>query len=98
MTITPIKNIHNVEGYPFTLGRSRIYTEMQYIRASVIPQTLPLKLGSNVIPTLASVLETLNYDHWDLTRPRRRRQRQKAIGFMSKTTALHVHHAFGIFL
>ena len=25
--------------------------------------------------------------------PRRQRQRQKTIGFMSKTTALHVHHA-----
>ena len=25
---------------------------------------------------------------------RRQRQRQKTIGFMSKTTALHVHHAF----
>ena len=63
MTITPIKNMHNVEGHPFTLSRSRIYTEMQYIRASVIPQTLPLKLGSNVVPTLESVHETLKYDH-----------------------------------
>ena len=27
-------------------------------------------------------------------RPRRQQQRQKTIGFMSKTTALHVHHAF----
>ena len=25
---------------------------------------------------------------------RRQQQRQKTIGFMSKTTALHVHHAF----
>ena len=25
--------------------------------------------------------------------PRRHRQRQKTLGFMSKTTALHVHHA-----
>ena len=98
MTITPIKNIHNVQGYPFTLGTSRIYTEMQYTRTSVIPQTLPLKLASNVIPTLESVHETLKYDHRDLTRPRRGRQRQKTIGFMSKTTALHVHQAFGIFL
>ena len=55
--------MHNVEGHPFTLSRSRIYTEMQYIRASVIPQTLPLKLGSNVVPTLESVHETLKYDH-----------------------------------
>ena len=98
MIITPIKNIHNVEGYPFTLGRSRIYTEMQYIRTSVIPQTLPLKLGSNMIPSLESVHETLKYYHRDLTRPRRGRQRQKTIGFMSKTIALHVHHAFGIIL
>ena len=32
----------------------------------------------------------------DLTKPRRRRQRerQKTIGLMSKTTTLHVHHAF----
>ena len=33
----------------------------------------------------------------DLKQPRRRRrlqQRQKTIGFMAKTTALHVHHAF----
>ena len=63
MTITPIKNIQNVEGYPFTLGSSRIYTEMQYIRTSVIPQTLPLKLASNVVPTLESVHETLKCDH-----------------------------------
>ena len=63
MTITPIKNIQNVKEYPFTLGSSRIYTEMQYIRTSVIPQTLPLKLASNVVPTLESVHETLKYDH-----------------------------------
>ena len=32
----------------------------------------------------------------DLTKPRRRRQRErtKTIGLMSKTTTLHVHHAF----
>ena len=32
----------------------------------------------------------------DLTKPRRRRQRerQKTIGLISKTTTLHVHHAF----
>ena len=32
----------------------------------------------------------------DLTKPRRRRQRerQETIGFMSKTTTLHVHHGF----
>ena len=29
-----------------------------------------------------------------LKRPRRRRQLQKTIGLMIKTTALHVHHAF----
>ena len=29
-----------------------------------------------------------------LQRPRRRRQLQKTIGLMLKTTALHVHHAF----
>ena len=63
MRITLIKNIHNFEGYPSILGRSLIYTEMQYIRTSVIPQTLPLKLGSNVVPTLESVHETLKYDH-----------------------------------
>ena len=27
-------------------------------------------------------------------RRRQQQQRQKTIGFMSKTTALHVHHAF----
>ena len=31
---------------------------------------------------------------WDLNQRRRQQQRQKTIGFMSKTTALHVHHAF----
>ena len=71
---------------------------MQYIRTSVIPQTLPLKLGSNVSPTFGSVHETLRYDHRDLTRPRRGRQRQKMIVFMSKTTVLQVHRASGIFL
>ena len=55
-----IKNKHNIKGYPFTLGSSRIYTEMQYIRTSVIPQTMTLKLGSNVVPTLESVHETLS--------------------------------------
>ena len=30
----------------------------------------------------------------DLKKPPRRRQRKKTIGFMSKTTTLHVHHAF----
>ena len=30
----------------------------------------------------------------DLTKPRRRRQRQKAMGSVSKTTTLHVHHVF----
>ena len=70
---------------------------MQYIRTSVIPQTLPLKLGSNVIPTFGSVHETLRYDHRDLTRPWRGRQRQKMIVFMSKTTVRQVHRAFGIF-
>ena len=31
----------------------------------------------------------------NLTKPRRRRQRERqAIGLMSKTTTLHVHHAF----
>ena len=35
----------------------------------------------------------------DLTKLRRRRRRQKAIGLVSKTTTLHVHHAFSyIFL
>ena len=29
-----------------------------------------------------------------LRRRRRQQQRQKPIGFMTKTTALHVHHAF----
>ena len=35
---------------------------------------------------------------WELMQPQRRRQRQrqrqKTVSFMSKTTALHVHHAF----
>ena len=30
----------------------------------------------------------------DLNKRKRQQQRQKTIGFMSKTTALHVHHAF----
>ena len=39
---------------------------------------------------------TLVHVNTDLTKPRRRRQRerQKTIGLMSKTTTLHVHHAF----
>ena len=39
---------------------------------------------------------TLVHVNRDLTKPRRRRQRerQKTIGLMSKTTTLHVHHAF----
>ena len=33
---------------------------------------------------------------WELMQPQRRRQRQrqKTVSFMSKTTALHMHHAF----
>ena len=45
---------------------------------------------------------TLVHVNRDLTKPRRRRrrrrrrqrERQKTIGLMSKTTTLHVHHAF----
>ena len=39
---------------------------------------------------------TADYDNRDLTKLRRRRQRerQKTIGLMSKTTTLHVHHDF----
>ena len=39
---------------------------------------------------------TLVHVNRDLTNPRRRRQRerQKTLGLMSKTTTLHVHHAF----
>ena len=39
---------------------------------------------------------TADYDNRDLTqlRQRRQRERQKTIGLMSKTTTLHVHHAF----
>ena len=38
----------------------------------------------------------LALENRDLTKPRRRRQqeRQKTIGLMSKTTTLHVHHAY----
>ena len=43
-----------------------------------------------------SPTRSLKKNSRDLTKPRRRRQRerQKTIGLMSKTTNLHVHHAF----
>ena len=44
------------------------------------------------------IIETsvFKYENWKLKQPprRRQRQRQKTIGFMSKTTGLHVHHVF----
>ena len=50
--------------------------------------------GSFLFPT-GNVLN-VRVNIRNLTKPRRRRQRerQKTIGLMSKTTALHVHHAF----
>ena len=40
------------------------------------------------------ILRSRHYDIRDLTKLRRRRQLQKAIGLVSKTTILHEHHAF----
>ena len=40
------------------------------------------------------ILRSRHYDFRDLTKLRRRRQLQKAIGLVSKTTILHEHHAF----
>ena len=49
------------------------------------------KKGSNTAPMPAS---TSPQNIRDLTKPRRRRQRHKAIGLVSKTTTLHEHRAF----
>ena len=63
-----------------------------------------VRIGQNLLnetPVERSVLAYfanyhLSSSNRDLTKPRRRRQRerQKTIGLMSKTTTLHVHHAF----
>ena len=39
-------------------------------------------------------LSSLNRDFTKPRRRRRQRERQKTIGLMSRTTTLHVHHAF----
>ena len=59
-------------------------TEMEF-------ETARIPSLSDVFPAVAVVPRVR-----DLTKPRRRRQRerQKTIGLMSKTTTLHVHHAF----
>ena len=55
------------------------------------------KRGGVSLPILSSISHPFSKSSSrDLTKPRRRRQRdrQKAIGLISKTTNLHVHHAF----
>ena len=63
-----------------------------------------VRIGQNLLnetPVERSVLAYfanyhLSSSNRDFTKPRRQRQleRQKTIGLMSRTTTLHVHHAF----
>ena len=76
-----------------------------YAFAKIKPEKLPvcrdyIQTLISVIPRIRprsrSVKRPLLQENRDLTKPRRRRQRerQKTIGLMSKTTTLHVYHAF----
>ena len=64
----------------------------RYIHVKYLPSTF-IRAKSKQLIIKTSVLENEN---WELRQPprRRQRQRQKTIGFMSKTTDLHVHHCF----
>jgi len=75
------------------LIRQRLYrkSEAPLKLSHVLLQPYNIGVARKPITTLRRLLTNR-----DLTKPRRRRQRerQKTIGLMSKTTTLHVHHAF----
>ena len=78
-----------------TLALLRQRATIPYVRGTseTIARTQPCNIGvaRKPITTLRRLLTNR-----DLTKPRRQRQRdrQKTIDLMSKTTTLHVHHAF----
>ena len=61
-----------------------------------VPASSPTLTASWIYFGSPEFQSSVTLDNWDLKQLRRRRQqqRQKTIGFMTKTTTLHVHHAF----
>ena len=65
------------------------------VPSSPIEPDLPLSLCNQALYQLSKLLVSLSKDLTKLQQQReRQRQRQKAIGLVSKTTTLHVQHAF----
>ena len=68
-----------------------LFSPKKLVRLSIQKKVKPCP-GSRMIKL--PILRPRHYDIRDLTKLRRRRQLQKAIGLVSKTTILHEHHAF----